>query len=86
MCAFEVEAIDTDVVAYEPIYLDNKVVGFCTSGGYSHHTEKSIAFGFLPTEEINSTVEAKIEIMGELRRAKILTEPLFDKENTKMLI
>ena len=86
LCAFEVEAIDTDVVAYEPIYLDNKVVGFCTSGGYSHHTEKSIAFGFLPTEEINSTVEVKIEIMGELRRAKILTEPLFDKENTKMLI
>ena len=86
LCAFEVDAIDTDVVAYEPIYLRDKVVGFCTSGGYSHHTEKSVAFGFLPKADISDEVQPKIEIMGKLRPAKILNEPLFDKDNTKMII
>jgi dimethylglycine dehydrogenase len=86
LCAFEVDALDADVTAYEPIYLDNKVVGFCTSGGYSHHTEKSIAFGFLPIEKVSSTVKPLIEIMGQLRPARILTGPLFDKQNTKMVI
>ena len=86
LCAFEVDAIDTDVVAYDPIYLRYKVVVFCTSVGYSLHTEKSVAFGFLPKADISDEVQPKIEIMGKLRPAKILNEPLFDKDNTKMII
>ncbi|WP_461307155.1 GcvT family protein, partial [Albidovulum sp.] len=38
LCAFVVEAADADVVAYEPIWIGDEVVGFCTSGGYSHWT------------------------------------------------
>ena len=45
LVAFEVDADDADVNAYEPIWLDGSVQGFCTSGGYSHHTGKSIALG-----------------------------------------
>ncbi len=42
-----VEASDADVVAWEPIWLDGAVVGWCTSGGYSHWTGKSVAQGFI---------------------------------------
>jgi dimethylglycine dehydrogenase len=40
-----VDAKDADVVAWEPIWLDGAVVGWCTSGGYSHWTGKSVAHG-----------------------------------------
>jgi len=36
LCAFAVEAGDADVVAWEPIWLDGTVAGFCTSGGFAH--------------------------------------------------
>ncbi|HCI07621.1 MAG TPA: glycine cleavage system protein T, partial [Sulfitobacter sp.] len=50
LVSFEVDALDADVQGYEPIWLDGTVVGFCTSGGYSHYAEKSIALGFLPAD------------------------------------
>ena len=84
LCVFEVEADDADVVGYEPISLRDKVVGFCTSGGFSHHTGKSIAFGFLPSSEINDNTEVQIEIMGRQKPAKILTTPIFDTDNSRM--
>lgn len=84
LCAFEVEAVDADVVAYEPIYVEGKVVGFCTSGGYSHHAEKSIALGFVPTEMAHAGLEVEIEILGDLRPARLITEPLFDADGARM--
>ena len=84
LCAFEVEAGDADVVAYEPIWIDGKVQGFCTSGGYSHYAQKSIAQGFVPTELITDDLTVGIEILGEMRKARILTKPLYDADNAIM--
>ncbi|MGB0508096.1 MAG: aminomethyltransferase family protein, partial [Pikeienuella sp.] len=84
ICAFEVDAIDADVVAYEPIYIGGEVLGFCTSGGYSHYAQKSIALGFVPSDQIADDLEVEIEILGELRKARILTSPLFDADGARM--
>ena len=84
LCAFEVEALDADVVAYEPIWLDGKVQGFCTSGGYSHHAGKSIALGFVPTDRARAGLEVEIEIMGQMRPARLITTPLFDADGARM--
>jgi dimethylglycine dehydrogenase len=77
LCNFVVDADGADVVAYEPIWLDGKVVGFCTSGGYSHHAQKSIAYGFVPSDKAKDGLEVEIEILGDMRRATLITEPLF---------
>jgi dimethylglycine dehydrogenase len=77
LCSFQVDASDADVVAYEPIWLDGEVVGFCTSGGYSHHAQKSIAFGFVPADKANAGLKVEIEILGDMRTATLITEPLF---------
>ncbi len=84
LVAFEVDADDADVNAYEPIWLDGVVVGFCTSGGYSHFAQKSIAQGFLPIEKIKKGLEVEIEILGQMRKARVLTEPLFDADGARM--
>ncbi len=82
--AFEVEAEDADVNGYEPIFLDGDVVGFCTSGGYSHFAEKSVAIGFLPRKRAMAGLEVDIEILGQMRPAKLMDVPLFDPDSAHM--
>ncbi len=84
LCAFEVDADDADVVAYEPIWLGGDVVGFCTSGGYSHFAQKSIALGFVPVERAREGLSVEIEILGKKHAARLITEPLFDADGARM--
>jgi dimethylglycine dehydrogenase len=84
LCAFVVDARDADVVAYEPIWCAGDVVGFCTSGGYAHYVRKSVALGFLPVDLIDEGREVEIEILGERRKARLVTEPLFDADGGRM--
>ncbi|MFT4706331.1 MAG: dimethylglycine dehydrogenase [Yoonia sp.] len=80
---FEVDAEDADVVAYEPVFIDGTVQGFCTSGGYSHHMGKSIAMALIPREHAYLGKQVEIEIMGKLRAATLVA-PTFDPEGRKM--
>ncbi|MEQ8255116.1 MAG: FAD-dependent oxidoreductase [Roseovarius confluentis] len=84
LVAFEVDATDADVNGYEPVWIEGSVQGFCTSGGYSHHAEKSIALALIPAENAKPGLEAEIEILGEMCAAKLLTEHLFDPDMTRM--
>jgi len=81
LCTFEVYARDADAVAWEPIWHDGAVVGYVTSGGYSHYAQKSLAFGFLPLELIEEDRQVEIEILGEMIPARLYTAPLFDPNN-----
>ncbi len=84
LVTFEVDAEDADVVAYEPVFINGKVKGFCTSGGYSHYADKSIAFALIPREDATDDLTAEIEIMGSLRKATRITTPLFDPDGAVM--
>jgi dimethylglycine dehydrogenase len=84
LCHFIVDAADADVVAWEPIWKDGAVVGYVTSGGYAHFAGKSVAFGFVPIEMIEVGAEFQIEILGDLRKATLFTEPLFDPRAERM--
>jgi len=83
LVTFEVDAGDADVTAYEPIFIGGEVAGFCTSGGYSHHTGKSIAFGLVPRALAGEGLEAEIEILGERRAARQIEAPIFDPEGAR---
>ena len=84
LCAFVVEADDADVVAYEPIWIGDRVVGYCTSGGFSHWTNQSVAQGFVPVEMITDDLEVEIEILGHKRPARRVTGALWDPDATRM--
>ncbi len=84
LCTFVVNAADADVWGDEPIWKDGEVVGFVTSGGYAHFVKESVAIGFLPVEMIADGAEVQIEILGELRNAKLVSEPLFDPAAERM--
>ena len=83
LAVFEVDADDADVVAYEPVFIDGTVQGFCTSGGYSHHAGKSIAMALIPRAHAQIGKKVEIEIMGQLRAA-VHIEPTFDPQGSKI--
>ena len=84
ICTFTVEATDADVWGDEPIWLDGAVVGFVTSGGYAHHSGVSVALGFLPVDMIEDGRQVEIEILGAMRKARLITEVLFDPKAERM--
>ena len=84
LCAFSVDAEDTDVHGYEPIWIDGAVRGFCTSGGYSHHAAQSVALGLIPRDLVRDGLAVEIEILGQMRPARLVTTPLFDPEGARM--
>ncbi|WP_085307224.1 GcvT family protein [Planktotalea arctica] len=84
LCAFEVDAQTADVVAYEPVWIDGEVQGFCTSGGYSHHARKSIAQALIPRALAQEGLVVEIEILGQMRKATLITEALFDADGARM--
>jgi dimethylglycine dehydrogenase len=84
LVSFIVDAADADVVAWEPIWLEGAVVGFCTSGGFSHWTGKSVAMGFLPADKVQDGLVCEIEILGERRTATVHLAPLWDGDGARM--
>jgi dimethylglycine dehydrogenase len=81
-----VDAADADVLGDEPIWHDDKVIGWVTSGGYGHYVERSLAQGYVP-RALGGDVRAgafEVEILGERRPATIAAEPLFDPQGLRM--
>jgi dimethylglycine dehydrogenase len=79
-----VDATDCDVMGDEPIWVDGKVVGWVTSGGYGHYVEQSLAQGYIPTGLVRPDLQLEIEILGERRPARLQMDPPFDPEAKRM--
>ena len=84
LCGLAIDVADADPWADEPIWHEGKVVGFVTSGGYAHHSGLSIALGMLPRELIAPDDAFEVEILGERRPARLLAEPPYDPQGTRM--
>ena len=84
LSAFVVDADNSDVLGDEPIWHDGKVVGWATSGGYAHWSQASCALGYLPSELSGVDEGFEIEVLGTLREAKRINEPLFDPKGSRM--
>lgn len=84
--SFVVDAKTADVLGDEPIFHKGKVVGWVTSGGFAHFVNKSMAQGYVPKELADDTSNGafEIEIIGDMRKATIITEPLFDPKGERM--
>ena len=84
LCAFVIEAKNADVIGDEPVYHNGEVKGWVTSGGFAHHSQKSVAMGYIPKEIANEADGFEIELLGEKLKATIQTVPLFDANYERM--
>ncbi len=84
LIALSIQAGDADAIGDEPIYHDNEVVGWVTSGGYGHSVGQSLALGYVNIAHADSTTDFAVEIIGERRPAVRLTQPPLDPSGARM--
>jgi dimethylglycine dehydrogenase len=74
-----------DVIGDEPVWHDGTVVGWITSGGYSHYSQVSVAMGYIPSALATEGVTGfEIEIIGRRRPARLQLQPLLDPAGRRM--
>jgi dimethylglycine dehydrogenase len=78
-----VDAVDADATGYEPLWREEELVGFTTSGGYGHCAKVSLAMGYL-RQDVSDDTPLSVTIAGERRTARALKEPAIDPAGTRM--
>ena len=74
-----------DVMGNEPVWHNDEVVGWITSGGYAHFVEKSLAIGYIPAElAVEGTSGFEVEVLGVRRPAELSLEPPLDPKALRM--
>lgn len=82
MVLLEIEAGDVDPFYAHTLWQGKRAIGIVTSGSYGHRTGKVLALAYLrdPTAREDLTVS----ILGQPRRATILSRPPYDPDNTRL--
>ena len=83
LVTLEIDADNADASGYEPVWFNDKRVGFTTSGGYGHHTGKSLAMA-LVDRHISDNTQLSVHVVGKLQDARILAEPAWDPSGQRM--
>lgn len=81
---FEVDAENADPSGFEPIYRGEESVGYVTSGGYGHRTGRSLALAYVNTDAIDQDAPYEIPLIGERKRAMLVSEAPFDAAGERM--
>ena len=84
LVCMEIAADDADAGGYEPVWHEQKMVGFTTSGGYGHNVGKSLAMGYIDAGFDDSDVELEVSIVGIRRSCSVLSHPAFDPDGIRM--
>ncbi len=79
-----IDTQDIDVSNDEAITKDGTCVGYISSGGYAHHVGKSMALGYVPIELAKAGTKLEVEILGEFYGARVIAEPLYDPNGSRM--
>ncbi|MDK1119042.1 MAG: aminomethyltransferase family protein, partial [Anaerolineae bacterium] len=84
LVTLELSTDEADAGGYEPIWSEDQMVGFTTSGGYGHTVNKSLAMGYIKTEEIDANRSYEITILGKRKSAQLLTTAPYDPEGSRL--
>jgi len=82
--AFVIDAADTDAYGGEAIYSGDRLAGYLTSGGYGYRVGKSLALGYLSPEHHQTGHEFRVDILGDLRPARLTAGPAWDPAGLRM--
>ena len=68
----------------EPVLTGGRVVGVTTSGGYGHHTGRSLGFAYVEPALAAPGTGLVVEVLGEPRPATVLAEAVHDPRNDRL--
>ena len=81
---FIVDTDDADVIGDEPIWQQETVCGWVTSGGYAHASGVSVALGYVPKEMADREHGWSIELLGRRYTARLQHQALFDPDGRRL--
>ena len=84
LATLTVDADKADCWGNEPVLQDGKVVGVVSSGGFGHHVDRSIAMVYVNPDLAGDADGLEVEILGEMRKATLQPEALFDPDNARL--
>jgi dimethylglycine dehydrogenase len=81
-----VENTDSDCMGNEPVYHGGKVVGVTTSGAFGHAVGQSLAFAYVPPDLAAHGIAFEVMVLGEMRKAVIIPESIWDAGNERIRV
>ncbi|MBT8078031.1 MAG: aminomethyltransferase family protein, partial [Gammaproteobacteria bacterium] len=78
IATFEIDADGSDAYTGEPVYCDDELVGYVSSGGYGYRVNKSLALGYVTPGAHDPHNQFEIEIVGERRPAHMTATTPYD--------
>ncbi|MEO0343760.1 MAG: FAD-dependent oxidoreductase [Pseudomonadota bacterium] len=73
-----------DVSNDEAILKDGEAIGYVSSGGYAHRVGKSMAMGYVSSENAQPGTHLHVEILGEMYDAEVQGPPVYDANGANM--
>lgn len=73
-----------DCIGDEPVWRNGEVIGWITSGGYAHYSAASLAWGYIPADQVDPDATYEIEIIGRRRPARLQVEAILDPDGLRM--
>ena len=80
----EIDTSDADATGYEPVWQNGRRVGFVTSGGYGHWTEKSLAMSMVDRDVADIGTALSVHIVGKECAAKVIAPSPYDPAGKAM--
>lgn len=81
-------AVDTDVAEVhgsDGVYTtDGRCIGMVTTGNYGHTVGHGLAFAYLAPEHTVPGTELNIRVVGDLKAARVLGEPIYDPTSARL--
>ena len=82
----EIDADDADASGYEPVWDNDSLVGFVTSGGYGHTLKKSLAMALVNNDLANENQKLKVHVVGVEKDAQVIQASPYDPEGYVMRV
>ncbi len=79
-----IESSDVDAPYCATVLKDGQTVGLVGSAGYGHTLQKSIALAFVRSDLAVEGQDLEIEMFGEVYKAVVGSEPLYDPGNERI--
>ncbi len=81
----EVQGVtDADARGSEPLTKNGAMIGRTTSGGYGWRVGKSLALAMVKPEFSHPGDEVEVRILGEMRRATVISDSPYDPKNVAL--
>lgn len=86
IATLEIDSTEADASGYEPVWQDDALVGYVTSGGFGHWTGTSLAMAMLNRDCATDGTELSVHVVGRACPARVIAPSPHDPDGKAMRV